>query len=639
MYDKGGGVWRQLLNDVKAAIKEKNGPCMRGATAPENRQGAIDPSYMTRVSVDKADTIFYERDKKTGKLLAFLLAKWHDPQPGAENRCGADDKPKRYDVPALETMIVCSRETTSAKPLVLESLREARRRGKDIAELCALKHVVGYYPRYGYKTAGHGDDAHGYPFVKNLRNTKNWYAESEGGGKKKISANDINMVTTRRTARTSPTAHQIIAAANIVANAIPKKTTPMSVIRASPSSSSNSAAAQLIAHGLAQEAVHAAIDKQKKKKTSSSKKKTKEPKARTVRKLPELKTPSTPGLVIHTKKQAPGTKSAYITKAGLHRLAKSQGIQRVQKKSLEETIGALQPWIQELVSSTLKAANAAGRKTVKLEDVKVGFMDITKENQTKTSHSVYLTGTEDAYKHLRKCYLAPHTSQDARAVYKWEHGVNKRGVKTRGVKTTEIRHYTRPGTSGEWTGMHECLSFPQKPFDRIVKGIAAKYVTAPKFTRTALNAIQYLVEKHVSTLFSDSRLAIKHAKRVTLMPKNVRVVRNLRTHPHMDEDLPAGVDYKRRTKKEIGEIAKARRDLKLAKQKTKAAHKNAEKAHEAVKKTPVAPGAQAAHKKAVKATGEAKKTAQQAAQAATKIKLNPNLVRRGSRTRTATTRR
>ena len=96
----------------------------------------------------------------------------------------------------------------------------------------------------------------------------------------------------------------------------------------------------------------------------------------------------------------------------------------------------------------------------------------------------------------------------------------------------------------------------------------------------------------------------------------------------MDEDLPAGVDYKRRTKKEIGEIAKARRDLKLAKQKTKAAHKNAEKAHEAVKKTPVAPGAQAA-----------KKTAQQAAQAATKIKLNPNLVRRGSRTRTATTRR
>ena len=86
MYDKGGGVWRQLLNDVKAAIKEKNGPCMRGATAPENRQGAIDPSYMTRVSVDKADTIFYERDKKTGKLLAFLLAKWHDPQPVRRRR-------------------------------------------------------------------------------------------------------------------------------------------------------------------------------------------------------------------------------------------------------------------------------------------------------------------------------------------------------------------------------------------------------------------------------------------------------------------------------------------------------------------------------------------------------------------------
>ena len=66
------------------------------------------------------------------------------------------------------------------------------------------------------------------------------------------------------------------------------------------------------------------------------------------------------------------------------------------------------------------------------------------------------------------------------------------------------------------------------PFQRLVREIAAEYQNDLRFQATAIAALQEATEAYMVALFEDSNLAAIHAKRVTIMNKDIALAKRLR---------------------------------------------------------------------------------------------------------------
>ncbi|KAJ1360853.1 histone H3.1 [Parelaphostrongylus tenuis] len=95
----------------------------------------------------------------------------------------------------------------------------------------------------------------------------------------------------------------------------------------------------------------------------------------------------------------------------------------------------------------------------------------------------------------------------------------------RGVKALrEIRHLQR--TTG--------LVIPRLPFQRVVRDVAREVLKKRnindelRWQASALLALQEATEVYLTCLFEDTNLAAIHARRVTIMPKDMQLVRRLR---------------------------------------------------------------------------------------------------------------
>jgi histone H3 len=92
-------------------------------------------------------------------------------------------------------------------------------------------------------------------------------------------------------------------------------------------------------------------------------------------------------------------------------------------------------------------------------------------------------------------------------------------------------HRSRPGT----VALCEIRRFQKNtellirkaPFQRIVREIAVKRKQDVRFQSTAVLALQEASEAYMVGMFEDTNLAALHAKRVTIMPRNL-LARRLR---------------------------------------------------------------------------------------------------------------
>ena len=66
------------------------------------------------------------------------------------------------------------------------------------------------------------------------------------------------------------------------------------------------------------------------------------------------------------------------------------------------------------------------------------------------------------------------------------------------------------------------------PFQRLVREIANEYKTDLRFQSTAILALQEASEAYLVGLFEDTNICAIHAKRVTIMPKDIQLARRLR---------------------------------------------------------------------------------------------------------------
>ena len=66
------------------------------------------------------------------------------------------------------------------------------------------------------------------------------------------------------------------------------------------------------------------------------------------------------------------------------------------------------------------------------------------------------------------------------------------------------------------------------PFQRLVREIAQNYKTDLRFQSTAITALQECSEAYLVGLFEDTNLCALHARRVTIMPKDLQLARRIR---------------------------------------------------------------------------------------------------------------
>ncbi|GLI62484.1 hypothetical protein VaNZ11_005115, partial [Volvox africanus] len=100
---------------------------------------------------------------------------------------------------------------------------------------------------------------------------------------------------------------------------------------------------------------------------------------------------------------------------------------------------------------------------------------------------------------------------------------------TGGVKKP---HRYRPGT----VALREIRKYQKStellirklPFQRLVREIAQDFKTDLRFQTQAVLALQEAAEAYLVGLFEDTNLCAIHAKRVTIMPKDIQLARRIR---------------------------------------------------------------------------------------------------------------
>ncbi len=107
-----------------------------------------------------------------------------------------------------------------------------------------------------------------------------------------------------------------------------------------------------------------------------------------------------------------------------------------------------------------------------------------------------------------------------------------KAAKKTATATVKKPHRFRPGTVAlreirRYQKTTELL-LRKMPFQRLVREIAQDFKTDLRFQSSSVMALQEASEAYLVGLFEDTNLCAIHAKRVTIMPKDIQLARRIR---------------------------------------------------------------------------------------------------------------
>ena len=113
-----------------------------------------------------------------------------------------------------------------------------------------------------------------------------------------------------------------------------------------------------------------------------------------------------------------------------------------------------------------------------------------------------------------------------------KHIATKHAAKAQPHGGVKKPHRYRPGT----VALREIRKFQKStellirklPFQRLVREIASEFKNDLRFQSSAVLALQEAAESYMVGLFEDTNLCAIHAKRVTIMPKDMQLARRIR---------------------------------------------------------------------------------------------------------------
>ena len=146
-------------------------------------------------------------------------------------------------------------------------------------------------------------------------------------------------------------------------------------------------------------------------------------------------------------------------------------------------------------------------------------------------HRVHLIVSDSKYSVMARTKQTARKSTGGKAPRKQlaTKAARKSAPATGGVKKP---HRYRPGT----VALREIRRYQKStellirklPFQRLVREIAQDFKTDLRFQSSAVMALQEASEAYLVGLFEDTNLCAIHAKRVTIMPKDIQLARRIR---------------------------------------------------------------------------------------------------------------
>jgi len=108
-----------------------------------------------------------------------------------------------------------------------------------------------------------------------------------------------------------------------------------------------------------------------------------------------------------------------------------------------------------------------------------------------------------------------------------------------GPAQNKKKHRYRPGT----VALREIRKYQKstdlllrrRPFQTLVREIAQDFKTDLKFQSIALLALQEATEAYLVQLFEDTNLCAIHAKRCTILPKDMQLARRIRGYERIND--------------------------------------------------------------------------------------------------------
>ncbi|XP_039623717.1 uncharacterized protein zgc:163040 [Polypterus senegalus] len=269
-----------------------------------------------------------------------------------------------------------------------------------------------------------------------------------------------------------------------------------------------------------------------------------------------------------------------ITKPAIRRLARRGGVKRISGLIYEETRGVLKVFLENVIRDAVTYTEHAKRKTVTAMDVVYALK--------RQGRTLYGFGAGNAARDNKKTRIIPRHLQLAvrndeelnkllggvtiaqggvlpniQAVLlpkKTEKPAKRFGKMARTKQTarkstggkaprkqlaTKAARKSAPATGGVkkphryrpgTVALREIRRYQKStellirklPFQRLVREIAQDFKTDLRFQSSAVMALQEASEAYLVGLFEDTNLCAIHAKRVTIMPKDIQLARRIR---------------------------------------------------------------------------------------------------------------
>nr|XP_048316842.1 histone H3.1-like [Myodes glareolus] len=213
-----------------------------------------------------------------------------------------------------------------------------------------------------------------------------------------------------------------------------------------------------------------------------------------------------------------------ITKPAIRRLARRGGVKRISGLIYEETRGVLKVFLENVIRDAVTYTEHAKRKTVTA-------MDVVYALKRQGRQAPYLLLALLLPFEMARTKQTARKSTGGKAPRKQlaTKAARKSAPATGGVKKP---HRYRPGT----VALREIRRYQKStellirklPFQRLVREIAQDFKTDLRFQSSAVMALQEACEAYLVGLFEDTNLCAIHAKRVTIMPKDIQLARRIR---------------------------------------------------------------------------------------------------------------
>ncbi|XP_044951313.1 uncharacterized protein LOC123401549 [Hordeum vulgare subsp. vulgare] len=272
-----------------------------------------------------------------------------------------------------------------------------------------------------------------------------------------------------------------------------------------------------------------------------------------------------------------------ITKPAIRRLARRGGVKRISGLIYEETRGVLKIFLENVIRDAVTYTEHARRKTVTAMDVVYVINDpfplplpilslspilpramaaagkVSGEGDTVGGDGG-TRGDDDGFSELDN-WLDNNSLPTQRAASTEFHSTSPRtgdmartkqtarkstgGKAPRKQLATKAARKSAPATGGVkkphrfrpgTVALREIRKYQKStellirklPFQRLVREIAQDFKTDLRFQSSAVSALQEAAESYLVGLFEDTNLCAIHAKRVTIMPKDIQLARRIR---------------------------------------------------------------------------------------------------------------